>query len=335
MHLLAAPDKLRGTLTAAAAARAIGAGAARSGWTATELPLADGGEGTLDAFGGANRKTIVRGPLGEPVEAGWRLDRGLAVVETAQASGIALVARNDPVAADTYGSGQLIAAALDAGAGRVLVGVGGSATTDGGAGAVRALRSYAPLERVEVACDVTTLFADAARAFGPQKGASPEQVQILTERLHETAERYRLDLGVDVRALPGGGAAGGLAGGLAALGAELAGGFELVARHAGLDAALAGADLVVTAEGAIDETSFAGKVVGGVLARAASFGVDAVAVGGAVSFAPAGVEVVSLVERFGREHALADAAGCLEAVVADVTRTRESRPRADSRRRLR
>jgi glycerate 2-kinase len=323
-RLLAAPDKLRGTLTAREAAAAIAAGAERNGWTTTELPLADGGEGLLDAFGGANRSTLVHGPLGEPAEAGWRLDGKQAVIESARASGLALVERNDPVAATTTGTGELVAAALDAGAERILVGVGGSATTDGGAGAVEVLRAYAPfLARVEVACDVTTRFEDAAAVFGPQKGATPEQVELLTVRLREIAERYRRELGVDVRELPSGGAAGGLAGGLAALGATLEPGFDLVAARLGLDDALAAADLVVTAEGAIDDTSFAGKVVGGVLARAQARGVPAVAIGGVVATKRAGAVLVSLVERYGRDRALGDTAACLADATAQLTRPGE------------
>jgi len=332
MHLLAAPDKLRGTLTAREAAQALAEGAARNGWSATELPLADGGEGTLDAFGGGNRTTVVRGPLGAPVEAAWRLDGGVAVIETARASGITLVERNDPVAAHTFGSGELIAAALAAGAERVIVGVGGSATTDGGLGAVEALRPLAPLRNVEVACDVTTPFEDAAAVFGPQKGATPEQVATLTLRLRTLAERYLDELGVDVRALAGAGAGGGLAGGLAALGATLAPGFELIADRLGFDAELAAADLVATAEGTIDETSFAGKVVGGVLARAATRRVPAVGIGGTVAFAPEGVELVSLAERFGAERARRATAACLAEVAEAVTRTSERGARGDSRR---
>jgi glycerate kinase len=323
MHVLAAPDKLRGTLTAREAAAALAAGAARNGWTATELPLADGGEGTLEAFGGPNRSTVVRGPLGAPVEAAWRLDSGLAVIEMARASGLALVERNDPVAATSFGTGQLIAAALAAGATQIVVGVGGSATTDGGLGAIEALGWTRFAVPVEVACDVTTRFEGAAAVFGPQKGATPEQVRALTARLHDTAERYRNKLNVDARALEGSGAAGGLAGGLAALGATLTPGFELVARHAGLDTELGRADLVLTAEGSIDATSFVGKVVGGVLARAGARGIRAVAIGGAVEVRRTGVELVSLTELFGRERALRDTAGCLTDAAEKVTRKGE------------
>ena len=253
MVTLCAPDKFRGSLAALAAAEAMASGAARAGRTARALPLADGGEGTLDALGGANRATVVAGPLGDGIEAGWRLADGLAVIEMARASGLALLgsaAANDPLAASTRGTGELIAAALDAGAERVIVAVGGSATTDGGAGALEVL---APRGRfgvpVSVACDVATPFLEAADTYAPQKGATAEQVRLLAGRLQRLAERYRAEFGLDVTALPGAGAAGGLAGGLAALGAELVPGFELVAARVGLAGALAGAELVITGEG--------------------------------------------------------------------------------------
>jgi glycerate kinase len=142
VRLVAAPDTFRGTASARALAEAIGRVAWEYGWDCDEVPVSDGGEGFLDALGGPNRTAVVTGPLGDPVEAGWRLDGRRAVVEMAQASGLLLVDGadgNDPVAASTYGTGELIATALDAGAKRVLVGVGGSATTDGGLGALRAL----------------------------------------------------------------------------------------------------------------------------------------------------------------------------------------------------
>lgn len=324
MRLLAAPDKFRGSVSAVEAARAMAAGARAAGWTCREIPLADGGEGTLDAFGGPDRTTTVTGPLCEPVEAAWRLDDGVAVIEMARASGLALAGgreRNDPLWATTRGTGELIAAALEAGARRVVVGVGGSATTDGGLGAVEALRAYAPFPvPVQVACDVATTFVDAAPVFGPQKGASPTQVEELRERLRLLALRYRDELGVDVTALRGGGAAGGLAGGLAALGAELVPGFELIAEALGLDAALAQADLVVTGEGRLDETSFAGKVVGGIAQRAAERGLPLLAVAGDVDpQVTARVRAVSLLERFGEERAWRDTAACIaEAVEAEM-----------------
>ncbi|MGQ0804464.1 MAG: glycerate kinase [Actinomycetota bacterium] len=277
---LACPDKFRGTLTAAAAADAMAAGLAAAGFTEVRrLPLADGGEGTLDALvaarGGSIRTTSVTGPLGEPVEAEWALlPDGTVVVEMARASGLDLVnGRNDPLRASTRGTGELIAAAARGGARRIIVGVGGSATTDGGLGAVDALGwSLGGLE-VTVACDVATTFLDAATVYAPQKGATDAQVSLLTRRLRRLAEEYERRTGVDVTELEGGGAAGGLAGGLAAIGATLEPGFEVVAQAAGLEDALEDVDLVVTGEGKLDPTSFEGKVVGGVLEWAAEEGI--------------------------------------------------------------
>jgi glycerate kinase len=245
------------------------------------VPLADGGEGTLDsllaAVGGSRRTARVTGPLGGRVDAEWALlSDGTAVVEAAQASGLALVrGRNDPLRATTRGTGECIAVALRSGARRVVVGVGGSATTDGGLGAVETLGWSLVGADVVVACDVTTHFVDAARVYGPQKGASDAEVQLLARRLARLAEQYESRTGVDVRALDGSGAAGGLAGGLAAIGARLEPGFDVVAGAAGLDAALDGADLVLTGEGRADATSFAGKVVGGVLEWAGDVGIPA------------------------------------------------------------
>jgi glycerate kinase len=244
-----------------------------------EVPLADGGEGTLDALlaarGGARRSTTVTGPLGDPVDAEWgRLPDGTAVIEMAKASGIGLLpGRKDPLRASSRGTGELIAAAARAGATRILVGVGGSACTDGGLAAVEVLGwSLAGLD-VTVACDVGTAFADAATVYGPQKGASPAQVGLLTRRLDQLADVYRDRTGVDVADLVGGGAAGGLAGGLAAIGARLEPGFDVVATAAGLEAVLEDALLVVTGEGRLDATSFEGKTVGGVLEWATEVGV--------------------------------------------------------------
>ena len=204
------------------------AGLQRAGFDEiTSLPLADGGEGTLDALvaarGGSRRHATVTGPLGDPVDAEWALlPGGVAVVEMAQASGLALVPRvRDPLRASTRGTGELIAAAIRAGARRVIVGVGGSATTDGGLAAWRRWAGRSARSPVSVACDVTTPFLDAATVFAPQKGATVAQVGLLTRRLASLAEQYEQRTGVDVRTLPGAGAAGGLAGGLAAIGAEL------------------------------------------------------------------------------------------------------------------
>ena len=320
-RLLAAPDKFRGTITAHEVAAALARGAAKAGWTAREVPLADGGEGTLEVLGGPNRASVVTGPLGEPVEAGWRLDAGVAVVETARAAGLAVAGgatQNDPVAATTRGAGELIAAAIDAGAGRVVVAVGGSATTDGGLGAVDTLQTHLPFPvPVIVACDVTTGFLDAAPVFAPQKGAGTQEVRILAERLSKLAERYAAEWGVDVTALPGAGAGGGLAGGLAALGAKLVPGFDLIAETLDLDAAIAESDLVVTGEGQLDATSFAGKVVGGVLGRSESLGVEAAVIAGAVApELPRPVRAWSLAARFGSARALAAPERCIIELVA-------------------
>jgi glycerate kinase len=282
---LACPDKFRGTLTAARAAAAMAAGLRTAGFDEVrELPLADGGEGTLAALlasrGGSTRSTTVTGPLGDAVDAEWGLlPDGTAVVEMARASGLTLVGRrNDALRASTRGTGELVAAALRGGAQRVVVGVGGSATTDGGLAAVEALGWSLTGADVTVAYDVETPFLDAARVYGPQKGATAAQVELLTRRLERLAEEYERRTGVDVTALPGSGAAGGLAGGLAAIGARLEPGFDVVAQHAGLDRALAGVDLVMTGEGSVDATSFEGKVVGGVIDWATSEGVARCAV---------------------------------------------------------
>jgi glycerate kinase len=345
--VVAAFDKFRGTATAAELAKAVSRAAGSTGWTCDEAPLADGGEGTLEALGGDSRSTTVRGPLGRPVEAEWRLDGSQrAVVEMARASGLELAGGaegNDALRATTYGTGELIAAAIAGGARRVVVGLGGSATTDGGLGAVSALRAARLVHaggagrgstqagppvrlatEVVVACDVTTRFVDAAEHFAPQKGATPAQVALLRRRLERLAQVYERDFGVDVRDLVGSGAAGGLAGGLAAVGAELVAGFDLVATELDLAERVEKADLVVTGEGHLDAESLSGKTVGGVVGLGSGAGIPVLVVAGEVdeaavpsSWAGAGVHVVSLVERFGTERAMADTVGCVEGVVAD------------------
>ena len=336
MRVVAAPDKFRGTATAAEVAAAVARGAAASGWDCDEVPVADGGEGTLDVLGGGNRTAEVTGPLGAPVKARWRLSGRTAVIEMAEASGLGLVggpAGNDPVAADTAGTGELIQHAVESGARRVIVGLGGSATVDGGLGALRAMRPHHRYRSVDlrVACDVRTRFLDAAEVFGSQKGASAAQIRLLTNRLARLADVFERDHGVDVRDLPGTGAAGGLGGGLAALGAQLHDGFSLVAEEVALDEAFEGADLVITGEGFLDEESFEGKVVGGVSELAASLGVPVVAVVGrvldgvAASAKQHGVETFSLVERFGEHRSMADTAACVEEVVAEILGARRGR----------
>ncbi len=277
---LVCPDKFRGTLTAVEAAAAMARGLHAAGFDdVVQLPLADGGEGTLDALlasrGGSHRQATVTGPLGDPVVAEWGvLTGGTAVVEMATASGLALMITDvDPLRASTRGTGELIAAAIRSGAREVIVGVGGSATTDGGLAALEVLGWTLGRTKVSVACDVSTRFLDAAKVFAPQKGASEAQVALLARRLARLAEEYERRTGVDVREIPGGGAAGGLAGGLAAIGAQLEPGFDVVAGAVGLEDAFEDVELVVTGEGRLDAASFEGKVVGGVLEWAGDAGV--------------------------------------------------------------
>lgn len=290
----------------------------------TVLPMADGGEGTLEVLGGPNRTSTVVGPLGDPVEAAWQLRRDRAVIEVAEVIGLDLVGGaegNDPVAASTHGVGELVAGAVEAGARRVLVTLGGSSTTDGGLGALRACSPLPRLRGVElvVACDVRTRFTDAAQVFAPQKGATPAQVELLRRRLERLADVYLDEHGVDVRDLPGAGAAGGLAGGLAAMGAVLVEGFRVVAEEVGLDEALEGADLLVTGEGHLDGQSFDGKVVGGLAQLGREAGVPVLAVVGSRDVGlelPPGLEVVSLVEQLGEARATGDTEVAVEEVVA-------------------
>jgi glycerate kinase len=326
MKVLAAVDKFRGTATAAQVATAIGHACWQLGHDCIERPLADGGEGTLDALGGANRTTLVTGPLGKPVQAPWRLHRGTAIIEMACASGLLLAGgteKNDPIAATTTGTGELIDAALDLGAKRIIVCLGGSATTDGGLGAVKAIQTPARLKGVEfvVACDVTTQFTDAAKVFGPQKGASPAQVQFLTTRLEKLVQVYQQNYGVDVSEISGAGAAGGLAGGLAALGAQLVPGFDLVAEEVELDVLLSDVDMVITGEGFMDSESFAGKVVGSMAELASERKIQIAAICGEIHpDVRSHINSVSLVETFGRDEAFARPLHCIEHAALKILR---------------
>ena len=326
MKVLAAVDKFRGTATAAQVATAIGHACWQLGHDCVERPLADGGEGTLEALGGANRTTLVTGPLGKPVQAPWRLHRGTAVIEMACASGLLLAGgreKNDPIAATTSGTGELIDAALDLGAKRIIVCLGGSATTDGGLGAVKAIQTPARLKGVEfvVACDVTTQFTDAAKVFGSQKGASPAQVQFLTTRLEKLVHVYQQNYGVDVSEISGAGAAGGLAGGLAALGAQLVPGFDLVAEEVELDVLLTDVDVVITGEGFMDSESFAGKVVGSMAELASEWKIQIAAICGEIHpDVRSLIKSVSLVETFGRDEAFARPLHCIEHAALKILR---------------
>ena len=326
MRVLAAVDKFRGTATAAEVARAIGHACWSLGHDCDEVGVADGGEGTLDALGGANRTMLVTGPLGDPVEASWRLNRDVAVIEMALASGLLLVGGaigNDALGATTAGTGELIDAALDAGAKKIIVCLGGSATTDGGLGALRAIHAPHRLRGIEllVACDVTTTFVAAAEVFAPQKGASPAQVNMLTGRLERLAQMYQRDYGIDVRDVPGSGAAGGLAGALVALGGKLLPGFDLVADELDLHDRVAGADLIITGEGFLDEQSFRGKVVGGMQALAVRAGRPIAAiVGDADPDVQHRIEHVALVATFGRERAMTETQICIEEAALQLLR---------------
>lgn len=322
MKLLVAPNAFKGSLSAIEAARVLAAGlrAALPGSEVVELPVADGGEGTVAALvaatGGRTLEVDVSGPLGEPRRASYGLlGDGTVAVEVPAASGLALVppARRDPRVTTTYGTGELIASALAAHGGRrVLIGLGGSATCDAGAGLAQALgarlldadgrelpRGGAALERlaridasalaargleVTAACDVTNPLCGpegAAAVYGPQKGASPEDVHLLDRALARFAEVAARDLGRAVADVPGAGAAGGLGAGLLAFfGATLRPGAALVLDAIGFDAHLAGADLVLTGEGRLDAQTLRGKGPLAVLERARARGVPAVAVGG-------------------------------------------------------
>jgi glycerate kinase len=285
LPVLVAPDSFKGTLSAAEVTAALAAGLRAGGRDVVELPVADGGEGTLDALagalGGELRTVSVSDPLGRPVEAELALlaDGETAVVEMARASGLGLVAERerDAFAASSTGTGELIAAAAEAGARTIVVGVGGSATTDGGAGAVAALAGAALRPQIVVACDVRTPWERAARVFGPQKGADAATVRRLERRLARLARAAPRD----PRGVPMTGAAGGLAGGLwAHLGARLVPGAPYVLDAIGFDRAMRGARMVVTGEGRLDEQTLSGKAVGEVATRCRQAGVACHAVVG-------------------------------------------------------
>ena len=311
MKVVIAPDKLKGSLSASSAARAIERGVRRARPDAEILlcPLADGGEGTLEALARDIRKTTVTGPLGRPLEARWGLaDAHEAVIEMAEAAGLARTpeAERDPTRTTTYGVGELMRAALDEGVRRIVVGLGGSATTDGGAGMAQALGvvfESAPepigggdLERivsidragidprlagVEIvaACDVNDPLLAAARVYAAQKGATPAQVHALERGLVHLAELVP----EAEPSSPGAGAAGGLGFGLLAFaGAKLVSGAELVLDALGFDQLLEGADLLLTGEGRLDAQSLSGKAAIAAARRARRRGVPAIALCGAI-----------------------------------------------------
>jgi glycerate kinase len=279
--VLVAPDSFKGTYRAAEVAGAIGRGLERAGLMPPDLcPLADGGEGTMEALmlalGGECVTVEVTDPLGRSVKAQYGLveDGGTAVVEMAAASGMHLVAEaeRDAEAASTRGTGELICAAVDAGAEVVIVGVGGSATTDGGAGALEAIEEHGGLRgaRLVVLTDVRTPFERAPAVFAPQKGADPATVARLEARLDALAAT----LPRDPRGVPMTGAAGGLSGGLwAAHGAALEPGAAWILDALDFDARMRAARAVVTGEGKLDEQTLEGKLVGEIGTRTRQAGV--------------------------------------------------------------
>ena len=293
MRALLCPASLKGVLTARRAAAALARGARSAGADVVELPIADGGEGTADALhaalGGEWREAIVSDALGRPISATWLLlPDGRAVVEAAAAIGLPLLAQDerDPLVASSRGLGELVLAALRERPHGLLVGLGGSATVDGGAGLREALRELPT--PTTVLCDVTTTLPDAARVFGPQKGATDEGVAILERRLAAMGEL------VPYAGLPGSGAAGGLGAALASLGAELVPGAPAILDLVGFDQRLRGCELAITGEGQVDSTTAAGKAPGVAATRCAEAGVRCVVFGGRVLGTVDGAETVSL-----------------------------------------
>jgi glycerate kinase len=332
MKVVVAPQALKGSLEGGAVGAAIAAGirAVAPAAEITVIPVADGGEGTVRALvaatGGELRVAEVTGPLGEPVRAEYgllgqssALGGRTAVIEMAAASGLPLVppGQRDPLRATTYGTGELLRAALDAGCERILIGIGGSATNDGGAGMAQALGAHlldatgrelprggaalAALARIDtrtldprlrdarvtVACDVSNPLCGpqgASAVYGPQKGATPEMVARLDAALAHYASVVRRDLGADVADVPGAGAAGGLGAGLLAFAqAELVPGARMVLDALGFEERLAGADVVFTAEGQLDAQTAYGKAVGAVAAAARRAGVPVIALAGSIA----------------------------------------------------
>jgi glycerate kinase len=282
VEVLVAPDSFKGSFSAPQVAAAVGAGLMAGGREVSLCPVADGGEGTLEALrtplGLELVEVEVSDPLGRRISASFGLGAGVAVVEMAAASGLALLTESerDALAATSAGTGELIRAALEAGAHTVYVTVGGSASTDGGAGAIEALGSVEGA-RLVVLCDVSTPFERAAEVFGPQKGAGPDQVAELTERLGAQAA----DFPRDPRGVAMTGAAGGLAGGLwATFDAELRSGAAFVLECLDFDRRMRAARAVVVGEGRIDRQTLAGKIAGEIATRARQAGVPCHAVVG-------------------------------------------------------
>ena len=363
VRVLVAPQEFKESLTAeeAAAAIARGLAAARPEWTVEELPLSDGGPGFLAALaratGGRMRVAATHDALGRARTAHVLdiADTGTCTVEAAMANGLALIERadRDPLRASTEGVGELVAAALEGRPRRIVVGVGGSATSDGGSGMARALGARlrdgagrdlvpgaAPLSelaridwspphslagvKVLVASDVTNPLVGrrgAAAVFGPQKGASPRDVEAIEAALQRYAAVVERSLGVPIAELPGAGAAGGLAGGLVAfLGGRIMSGFDVVAEAVGLEERLRRADVIVTGEGSFDGQSEQGKTVGRLRGLAADAGVPCVVLAGRAEGASGEVHTLAVLEP-DRERSMANAAVLLEELAARWARS--------------
>jgi glycerate kinase len=363
MKIVVAPNAFKGCLSASGAARAMAVGIRRAFPEAeiVTVPVADGGDGLVDvaaeALGGTMQRVRVTDALFDPLAAAFcyvEADR-FAAIEMALASGLALVpvGRRDPMRTTTYGTGELIAAALDLGVARIGVGIGGSATNDGGVGMASALGvrflddagaevrpvggelarihriDMAGLDprlrhvRIEAVCDVDNPLcgpSGAAHVYGPQKGATAEQIRLLDEGLAHLADLIERDLGLKVRDMPGAGAAGGLGAGLHAfLGAEIRRGVDLVLDLVGLDAKLAGADLVLTGEGQIDFQTAYGKAPAGVGAAASRRRIPCVAIAGGVGEGIASLTEVGIIAVFSlcsRPMALEEAMSRAEELLA-------------------
>ena len=365
MKIVIAPQAFKGSISALRAAEMMAEGVRRVFPDARmELaPVADGGDGTLEtlveASGGDIRSSEVIGPLGETRTAVWGAmgDGRTAVIEMARTSGLALVAveDRDPLAATTYGLGQAIRDALDSGFRRFILGIGGSATNDAGAGMAQALgarlldaggadlppggAALAHLDRVDlsgldprvagsdvaVACDVTNPLTGpegASAVYGPQKGATPEMVAQLDAALAHLASVVRRDLGVEIDAIPGGGAAGGLGGGMIGfLGGRLEAGVDIVLETVGLDGRLEGADLVITGEGSVDYQTVYNKAPIGVARLAKARGIPVVVIAGSLGeryreVYDHGIDAVQAITS--RPMTLEEASAQVEALVADA-----------------
>jgi glycerate kinase len=377
LRLILAPDKFKTTLTAAEAAQAMAVGARRALPTAEliEFPVADGGDGTVAAAvaaGARPRQVLVRDALSRPVPAEYALLGDVAILESAQACGLRQVPLGPESALHSHsaGMGELIAAALDEGCRQLVVGLGGTACTDGGSGMARALGvrltdssgrelayggaalteladiDIAGLDprladcSVQIACDVTNPLlgeSGAAPVFGPQKGAGPAEVARLAAGLSRYAERVRQACGIDIDTLPGGGAAGGLAAGLVAFaGGRIGSGIEYLLRLLGFADQLAGCALVVTGEGCLDTQSLAGKAPAGVARLAGRHRVPVLAVAGSVQLDPtelagAGIAAAySLTDLFGAVRARSDAAQALAEATEQAVRQWCGQPTARS-----